>query len=127
MMKLMCDCGCGHPITEYDAGQMPVILQRGSLLVELRVMPAPSGSRPNIRPSCTRKAVAEGEIVFPLPGSAVEDASMSVPDKHVRSISTKRDQIGEIKLDRIDEDDDGAGGSALVTNGAAAGANGSNW
>lgn len=127
MMKLMCDCGCGHPITEYDAGQMPVILQRGPLLVELRVMPAPSGSRPNIRPSCTRTAVAEGEIIFPLAGRAVEDASVNVPDKRVRSISAKLDQIGEVKLDRIEEDDDVAGRSGLITNGAAAGANGSNW
>jgi hypothetical protein len=132
MMKLMCDCGCGHPITAYDAGQMPVIVRRGSLLVELRVIPAASGVRPNIRPFCARNAVADGEIVFPLPGRAMDATVAGVPDTRVRSISAKLDQAGEAKLDRAEEGTECAGrpGKAAATTATSAVGvvgNGSTW
>ncbi len=90
MMKLVCDCGCGHAITEYDAGQMPIILQRGGLLMELRIVPGPDGQRPHVRPSCARAAVMQGDIVFPRMRRDDASTHLRIEELHVRSISTRR-------------------------------------
>lgn len=125
MMKLMCDCGCGHPIAEYDAGQMPVIIQRGSLLMELRVMPGASGARPNIRPFCARAAVTEGEIVFPISGRLVEDPGAVAPDRRVRSITTKLDTAA--KADQAADGKDEERGVKPSAPAPMAGAGASSW
>lgn len=75
MMKRMCDCGCDHAITDYDAGQTPIIVQRGDLLLEVRVLPGPTGERPNVRPVCARAAISEGTMVFPRVVSVVDPAA----------------------------------------------------
>ena len=67
MMKRMCDCGCDHAITDYDAGQTPIIIQKGDMLLEVRVLPGATGERPNVRPVCARAAVHEGVMLFPAP------------------------------------------------------------
>lgn len=126
MMKLMCDCGCGHPITEYDAGQMPVIVQRGSLLMELRVMPGPAGARPNIRPFCTRAAVAEGEIVFPLSGRLVEDQAVAA-DRRVRSITARFDGPVKTKESSAGTEEEHEQDVATKTSSPAALAGASTW
>jgi hypothetical protein len=102
MMKLMCDCGCGHAITEYDAGQMPIIIQRGGLVMELRIVPGPTGERPHVRPTCARTAATEGDIVFPRASRSVDGALTHISELGVRSISAKLDQVAGSEADGDD-------------------------
>jgi len=94
MMKVICDCGCGQQITEYDAGALPVIVRKGDLVMELRVIPGP-GPRPNVRPFCMRSAVAEGDVIFPAPSASHEDAGVSYLGDRVRSITPKLGSAAE--------------------------------
>lgn len=89
MMKRMCDCGCDHAITEYDAGQTPMIVQRGNLLLEIRVLPGSTGERPNVRPACARAAVAEGTVLFPRAESIVDPAAEEKARPHVHPLAAR--------------------------------------